>query len=76
MNPYSNELEPIKEFGIEKVDPVKYPEFFADGSILSGLDTTTTPVYMVANAEEINLKDSVETWETNKVLEMKILRCK
>ena len=75
-NPLTATTEPIKELGIERLDQEKHSEFFSKGSIFSNFDPTDLPVYTVSNPEEINMKDVLERWETNKMIHLKIVKCK
>ena len=76
FNPFLFSMEPIRELELEYVDRERHSEFFTEGSILSGLDDSDSrKVYTLANPELVNLKDTIERYQTNKMIQLKILRC-
>jgi len=76
FDPFLDIVETIKGLEVGKLDREKNAEFFSDGSILSGFDAESLRLYTLANPEEVYLKDAIERFKTNKVLELKIMRCK
>ena len=68
--------EPIKELEIERLDQEKHSEFFSKGSLFSFVDPTNLPVYTMSNPEEVNMKDVLERLGTNKIIHLKIVKCK
>ena len=62
-------MEPIRELAIEFADRERHSEFFAKESILSGYDPAKPiPAYTMANPELVNLKDTLERPQSNKMI--------